>query len=88
MTHLLLDRDDAVAVVTINRPQVLNALNAAALEELRHVVVDLSHDPAVRAVVITGAGDKAFAAGANINELAAQRPLESRDKRKPRFTGA
>jgi enoyl-CoA hydratase len=77
--NLLLAREAAVAVVTINRPQVLNALNAATLDELRHAIVDLTHDASVRAVIITGAGEKSFVAGADIAELAAQRPSESRD---------
>jgi enoyl-CoA hydratase len=68
-----------VATVTINRPQVLNALDAQTLAELRHVIVELTHDPSVRVVVLTGAGEKAFVAGADINELAALRPIESRD---------
>ncbi len=77
--NLLLDRDGAVAVITINRPQVLNALNISTLDELRRAVLDVRADPAIRAVVVTGAGDKAFVAGADINELAAQRPSEGKD---------
>ena len=72
--NLLLAREAAVAVVTINRPHVLNALNATTLDELRHAIVDLAADDSVRAVIITGAGEKAFAAGADISELAGQRP--------------
>jgi enoyl-CoA hydratase len=75
--HLLLTRDSAVAIVTINRPQVLNALNRATLDELGQAIGDLTHDAGVRAVVITGAGEKAFVAGADIRELAALRPSES-----------
>ena len=77
--NLLLARETAVAVLTINRPQVLNALNASTLDELRRAVVDLTDDDSVRAVIVTGAGEKAFVAGADISELAAQRPIESRD---------
>ena len=77
--NLLLARDAAVAILTINRPQVLNALNTATLDELRHAIVELSQDTSVRVVIVTGAGEKAFAAGADINELAALRPHESRD---------
>jgi len=68
--NLLLTREGASALVTINRPQVLNALDSQTLDELRRAVLDLKHDRAVRAIVITGAGDKAFAAGADIKELA------------------
>src|SRR5687768_1267949 len=77
--NLLLAREAAVAVVTINRPQVLNALNAHTLDELRHAIVDLTADDAIRAVIVTGAGDKAFVAGADIGELARQRPSDGRD---------
>ncbi|HTV04728.1 MAG TPA: enoyl-CoA hydratase-related protein [Acidobacteriaceae bacterium] len=62
---------DAVAVITLNRPKVLNALNAALLSELDATLPVLSEDDAVRAVIVTGAGEKAFAAGADIEELAA-----------------
>ena len=68
--NLLVDRDARVAVLTLNRPSVLNALNAATLDQLRRAVLDCRHDASVGAVVITGAGTKAFAAGADIRELA------------------
>jgi enoyl-CoA hydratase/carnithine racemase len=77
--NLLLERDGAIAVVTINRPQVLNALNSSTLDELRRLVLELKHDNSVRAVVITGAGEKAFVAGADINELAVQRPAQGKE---------
>jgi len=68
-----------VAVVTINRPRVLNALNSQTLDELRRVVLDFKHDDAVRAIVVTGAGEKAFVAGADINELAVLSPAAGRE---------
>jgi len=77
--NLLLERDEAVALVTINRPQVLNALNMATLDELRRVILDLKRDDSVRAVILTGSGEKAFVAGADVNELAAQTPLAGRE---------
>src|SRR6186997_1027299 len=77
--NLLLERDDAVALVTINRPQVLNALNMATLDELRRVILDLKRDGSVRAVILTGAGEKSFVAGADINELAVQTPVTGRE---------
>lgn len=72
--NLLLERDGAVARITINRPQVLNALDAATLDNLHQAVLDLGRDDTVRAVVVTGAGNKAFVAGADIKELAALSP--------------
>src|SRR3954447_6289837 len=77
--NLLLDRDGLVATITINRPKVLNALNALTLDELRRAVLDLKRDDGVRAIVLTGAGDKAFVAGADINELAVQTPVSGRE---------
>jgi len=77
--NLLLERDDAVAVLTINRPKVLNALNGQTLDELRRAILDLKHDAGVRAVIVTGAGDKSFIAGADINELAVQSPIDGRE---------
>jgi enoyl-CoA hydratase len=77
--HVSIDRDDAVAVLTINRPKVLNALSAQTLDELRQAVLALRHDPSVRSIVVTGAGEKAFVAGADIGELAQQSPVAGRD---------
>jgi enoyl-CoA hydratase len=77
--NLLLERDGAVAVLAINRPKVLNALNAQTLDELRRAILELKHDSTVRAVVITGSGEKSFIAGADINELAGQSPTDGRE---------
>ncbi len=60
----------AIAYVTLNRPKVLNALNQKTWQELRKVFEDARDDAAVRGVILTGAGDKAFIAGADISELA------------------
>lgn len=67
---LLLGYDGAVATVTLNRPQVMNALNAAMFDDLERVFTLLAKDPSIRVVLLTGAGEKAFAAGADIRELA------------------
>jgi enoyl-CoA hydratase len=75
---LQLARNEAVATVTVNRPDRLNALNAATLDELRQMLLELRRDDGVRAVVLTGAGDKAFVAGADIGELASQSPLAAK----------
>jgi enoyl-CoA hydratase len=77
--NLLVDRDDAVAVITINRPKVLNALNAQTIADLRRALEELRDDGSIRAVVLTGAGDKSFVAGADINELAAFSPAEGKE---------
>lgn len=66
---LLIDVRDRVAVVTINRPEVRNAINAQVQADLRAALGTLRHDDAVGVVVLTGAGDKAFAAGADIGQL-------------------
>ena len=76
---LVLERDGAIAAITINRPKVLNALNAQTLDELRRAVLDLQRDAAIRVVILTGAGEKSFVAGADINELAVQTPTGGRE---------
>lgn len=77
--NLLIERDGAVAIVTVNRPKVLNALNTRTLEELRHAILELQHDQAIRVVIVTGSGEKSFIAGADINELAVQTPTSGRE---------
>jgi enoyl-CoA hydratase len=69
--NLLLAREGQVALVTINRPQVLNALDSRTLAELARAMEDLRGDAGIRVVIVTGAGEKAFVAGADISELAA-----------------
>lgn len=79
LENLTVERDGAVAIVTVNRPKVLNALNAATLTELATTTRALRDDEGVRCVVITGAGEKSFVAGADINELATQSPVGGRN---------
>jgi len=79
LENLLVDIVDGIATVTINRPKVLNALNAQTLDELRRVVLAVRRDDTVRCVIITGAGEKSFIAGADINELSVQTPAGGRD---------
>jgi enoyl-CoA hydratase/carnithine racemase len=74
------------AIVTINRPKVLNALNTQTLDELRRAILELKHDDGVRAVVLTGAGEKSFVAGADINELACRRRPAAASTRSPAST--
>jgi enoyl-CoA hydratase len=69
MDTILLERDGPLATVTLNRPSVLNALNGQMLDELGETFAQLDADRSLRAVIVTGAGAKAFAAGADIGEL-------------------
>ena len=77
--NLLYDKKDGIAYVTFNRPKVLNALNRKTIEELEHALLDALNDPAVRVLILTGAGEKAFVAGADINELAQQTPVHGKE---------
>ena len=65
----LRDKKDHIAYITVNRPKVLNALNAQTMEDLRRAFTAAKNDPEHRVVILTGAGEKAFMAGADINEL-------------------
>jgi enoyl-CoA hydratase len=76
--NLLVETREGVTFVTINRPDKLNALNDATVAEIDAAFAAVSADPAVRGVVLTGAGEKAFVAGADINELAVQTPTSAR----------
>jgi enoyl-CoA hydratase len=70
LTNVLYEKRGAIAYVTVNRPKVLNALNTPTWKDLRTAFEDARDDVAVRGVILTGAGDKAFIAGADISELA------------------
>jgi enoyl-CoA hydratase len=72
-----LDLDGAVATLTIDRRSVLNALNRATMDELRRAVLELRRDQSIRAVIVTGAGEKAFVAGADIQELEGLSPTDA-----------
>src|SRR5437868_12700218 len=68
--NILLEKKNSIAYVSVNRPKVLNALNMATMEELRVAFTDIKDDAAIRVAILTGSGEKAFIAGADISELA------------------
>lgn len=78
--ELLLEIRDGVAIVTINRPEKLNALNEKVMEELDACFAAIGADPGVRGVILTGSGEKAFVAGADIAELSQQSPIGGKEK--------
>ena len=79
LTYVRVEWDGEIAVVTIDRQDKLNALNADVVRELGEVFASLRGDDAVRGVIVTGAGDKAFVAGADISELARMTPVSGVD---------
>jgi enoyl-CoA hydratase len=76
--HILIEITDNIGWVKINRPEILNALNSELIKSLTQALHDIEQDAAVKVVVITGAGEKAFVAGGDINEMAAMAPLAAR----------
>ena len=70
MENILIEKQDNIAVITINRPTKLNALNKATIQELHDGFKTLNEDKSVKAIIITGSGEKAFVAGADISEFA------------------
>ena len=77
--NILYDKKDGIATITFNRPKVLNALNRRTVEELQSALLDARDDSGVRVVILTGAGEKAFVAGADIGELAQQTPVGGKE---------
>ncbi|RKZ07574.1 enoyl-CoA hydratase [bacterium] len=77
LANLQYELSDSIATVTVNRPKALNALNRATLDELESVIAQAAADDSVRVLIFTGAGEKAFVAGADIKELSALSPLEA-----------
>jgi enoyl-CoA hydratase len=80
LENVLYEKKGSIAYVTFNRPKVLNALNKALIAELKAAFEDCRDDSAVRGVILTGAGDKAFAAGADITELLNDTAVEAEEK--------
>ena len=77
LENVVYEKKGPIAYVTLNRPKVLNALNEATINELREAFEDARDDSAVRGVILTGAGEKAFAAGADITEIANNTAVEA-----------
>ena len=76
---ILFEKKDGIAYITFNRPKVLNALNRKTVEELRDALLEVRDDSFVRVLILTGAGEKSFVAGADIGELAQRTPVDGKD---------
>jgi enoyl-CoA hydratase len=77
--NLLFEKRDRIGFITFNRPKVLNALNRKTMEELRDILIAAREDEEVRVLILTGAGEKSFVAGADIGELAVQTPVSGKE---------
>lgn len=79
LENLLYEKRDRIGFITFNRPKVLNALNRKTMEELNQLLIAARDDEDVRVLILTGAGEKSFVAGADIGELAVQTPVSGRE---------
>src|SRR5215510_12793879 len=77
--NILYDKKDGIATITFNRPKVLNALNRKTIDELQGALLDARDDDNVRVLILTGSGEKAFVAGADIGELSQQTPVNGKE---------
>src|SRR5260370_10846183 len=77
--NIFFEKNDGIARINLNRPKVLNALNRKTIEELGRGLLDARDDVNVRVLILTGAGEKAFGAGADIGELSQQTPVNGKD---------
>ncbi|HET6403356.1 MAG TPA: enoyl-CoA hydratase-related protein [Candidatus Thermoplasmatota archaeon] len=77
--NVLVERDGSIAVLTVNRPKALNAMNHATLQDLQRAVEALDADPGVAVIIVTGSGEKAFVAGADISEMANFGPTQAEE---------
>ncbi len=77
--NLLYEKRDRIGFITFNRPKVLNALNRKTMEELNQILIAAREDEDVRVLILTGAGEKSFVAGADIGELAVQTPVSGKE---------
>jgi len=74
--YILVEREERIGIVTLNRPKELNALNFKLVSELANALEEFDRDEGIRCIVLTGAGEKAFAAGADIKEMAGKSPID------------
>ena len=77
--YLLLEKEDGIGILYINRPEAMNALNTGVLEEIIHAMGEISKDDEIQVLIITGAGDKSFVAGADIKEMHGLTAVEGRE---------
>src|SRR5215469_3916244 len=77
--NIKFEKKNQIAYVTIDRPKVLNALNMATMQELKHAFASIKDDAEVRVVILTGAGEKSFVAGADIGELSVHTPVSAKE---------
>ena len=75
--NILLEKEGRIGIIKINRPEVRNALNGQTVQEISHAFEVLDNDPEVGVIVFTGAGEKAFAAGADINQLTTRKSTDA-----------
>src|SRR5687768_14292892 len=79
MDNVRTENKDGILIITIDRPKVLNALNAQTVDEIRRAFEAARTDDSVKVIILTGAGEKAFVAGADINELATMTPITGKE---------
>jgi enoyl-CoA hydratase len=77
--NIIYEKSERIAIITLNRPEALNAFSKEVVEEIMHALEDVKSDENVRVVVLTGAGEKAFSAGADIKAMAGMTPLKARE---------
>jgi enoyl-CoA hydratase len=77
--HILYEKSEAIATITLNRPDVLNAISNEVIEEVLQALEDIRNDESIRVVILTGAGEKAFSAGADIKAMKGMNALKARD---------
>jgi len=75
--NILLSVEGEIGILTINRPKALNALNIETLQDIQMAIREIKEDPALRVLILTGAGEKAFVAGADISEMRGMSPIEA-----------